>query len=1120
MSINVVNRHGERAALELQTISERLRMLASMMPRLSISTDTIAVKTVAALVDGIKTSEIDRISANICASMIIEDPEYDTLAARIVINDLHKNTTGDLVKYATDLLSYDYRGTVIKILHPRVASFITRNIRDLECAINYDNDYSNNFFGAVTLIKSYLLSYKYDNDVKITKERPQQMYMRVAIGINLNAIDDDGRATKETLMSVIDTYRLLSERYYTHATPTLFNAGTVNHTLSSCYLLSIDDSLDNIYSRLTDISKISKFSGGVGVHMSQVRASGSVIASTIGRSEGLVPLMRVFNESTRYVSQGGGKRRGSTAVYLEPWHADIEEALLSQKQQGAPERLCRDLFLALWIPDLFMTRLKRALKTKTSVMWSVMCPHECPKLTDTYGAEFEQLYLSYESQGRYRKQVDIKTLWDMIMATQIETGKPYIMYKDSVNRKCNQNNLGVIKSSNLCVAGDTLILTEDGYRPIRDLTESVARVWDTIEFTDAPVRLTGRNRKLLKVKTDDGCELQCTAYHRFPVLIGKGLDIRTYSEGVVQAGDLSPGDYLVSAEFPVVNGDDVYNIDMAYSHGFLRGVEDIKSISTIRAESIQNSARALFNEQLRLGIKDVKPPSTNGSIANRLEWLSGYFDANGYLVRTASQRSFLYANTVDEKLAMTIKFMTNTLGATAGVRAIRGSITPARVVSESDPITTVYQVRLNCTGTHKLFELGLKTKRLNYTGCAASDKSTTPPHVRVVSVEEMDGLHDTYCFRSPKTEKGIFNGIATLNCSEITIYSDTNSIGVCNLASICLPKFVIHGSGAPLFDYEKLNQVVRNVVMNMNKVMDNNKYPLEQAMNSDKLNRPIGIGVQGLSEVFMMMKLPYDSQQAMTINKLIFETMYYAALVASNERAQVCGPYPNFGSSMTSKGLLQFDLWDIVPSDMWDWVSLKQDITKSGLSNSLLIAQMPTAGTSIICGHTESIEVPQSNVFTRSTLSGRFQVINRHLVNDLKKLNLWNAAIRKKIIMNEGSVQSIEEIPRAVREIYKTIFEYKLTSMIKMDRDRGAYICQSSSSNRYLPQPDMSVLTNMHMYAWKMGLKTSSYYVRCKQLSTGTKHIPESSGTNNSLLETSLNRRNDDDDDDCMMCSA
>lgn len=1030
MSINVVNRHGESVPLQLETISDRLNHLANMHPRLSVSTDVVAVKTVASLVDGIKTSQIDTISATICASMIIEDYEYDDLAARITISDMHKNTSSDLMKYATDLISYDYRDAKINILHPKVVAFIKRYQHDLQRIVDYNKDYNNNFFGAMTLIKSYLLSYKLDNDIKVIKERPQQMLLRVAIGINLNTITDDGHAPKDTIESIVETYRLLADKYYTHATPTLFNAGTINHTLSSCYLLSIDDSLDSIYSRLTDISKISKFSGGVGVHMSQVRASGSVISSTIGRSEGLVPLMRVFNESTRYVSQGGGKRKGSTAVYLEPWHADIESAILSQKQQGLPERLCRDLFLALWVPDLFMTRLKEALKTNKTVMWSLMCPHECPGLADTYGAEFEQLYSSYENNGKFKKQVSIKTLWDLIMATQIETGKPYLMYKDHVNRKCNQNNLGVIKSSNLCVAGDTPILTERGYLPIKSLAGKTVSVWNGDQWSNAPVQQTGVNKRLYRVLMSDGSYVDCTAYHKFSIKDEHGDFVE------VRAIDLCNGDISEEPKlYPVV------------------------STQYYRTEQLEDS---------------VVPFEFR--IFDRLVWLAQRIDENaGYMQVTSDDMEWLRK----------IKLLANTLGTSPFiVETLRGC--HLRFCSQD------VNILLN--------ELNMPLDK------SQSDYHFAKrPTLTVVSVSELEGGHNTYCFNEPLNHKGVFNGVFAVNCSEITIYSDEDNIGVCNLASICLPRFVKEQNDQVYFDYDLLNQVMQKVTFNMNKVIDNNKYPLEQARRSDEFNRPIGIGVQGLSEVFMMMKTPYDGPLAVDINKKIFETMYYAGLVASNKLAQRDGPYKTFDTSMTAQGVLQYDLWGLASPTMWDWSALKRDIKSTGLRNSLLMAIMPTAGSSIIMNCSESVEVYQSNVFTRSTLSGRFQVVNRHLVRDLRTIGLWTKKIRNKIIENDGSVQSIQEIPQKIRDVYRTIYEYKLTSFIKMDADRSQYVCQSASSNRYLASPDMGLLTNMHLYSWKVGIKTSSYYLKVRPVNLGKK-----------LLADDL----DEEGEECLVCQA
>jgi ribonucleoside-diphosphate reductase alpha chain len=886
------------------------------------------------------------------------------------------------------------------------------------------------------------------------------MILRVAIGINMLDINADGSASKETVDTIINTYRLLSDRYYTHATPTLFNAGTINHTLSSCYLLSIDDSLNNIYSRLTDISKISKFSGGVGVHMSQVRASGSVIASTIGRSEGLVPLMRVFNESTRYVSQGGGKRKGSTAVYLEPWHADIESAILSQKQQGAPERLCRDLFLALWVPNLFMERVKQSIKTKKDVMWSLMCPNECPGLADTYGSEFESLYLTYEASGRYRKQIPIKKLWDLIMATQIETGKPYIMYKDHVNRKCNQNNCGTIKSSNLCVAGDTRILTDKGY----------------IEIASAAGQ-TGTDQKLLKVITDDGCELQCTEYHRFSIVVDSGSLIK-------EARDLEAGDMLMLSEYPIIEGDASDDIKYPYAHGSHCG-DQTKYFDT-------NGLQAPELIDLNAGKYTVP---INATIENKLQWLAGLLDVAGLFAETDDTVQSIQIDSIHNDFLLDVKLMCNTLG-----------LNPSKFVcvSKGPDCDETYRLLFHSDDTYKLYaELGLKTYRLTFGGVVGTRPCARD--VRIKSVEEVDGLHDTYCFRSEATEMGIFNGMPTLNCSEITIYSDTDNVGVCNLASICLPRFVKRRGDEIIFDYLKLKEVMQTVVVNMNKVIDVNKHVLDQARASDDKNRPIGIGVQGLAEVFMMMKTPFDSPLAIQTNKNIFETMYYGALVASNQLAMRHGPYETFSTSMSASGTLQFDLWGVTPSSgLWDWSALKSDIINNGLRNSLLMAQMPTAGTSIVMNTlSESIEIPQSNIFTRSTISGRFQVVNKYLMNDLKQLGLWTKRIRNKIIEADGSVQSIEEIPRDIRDVYRTVYEYKLTALIRMGADRSAYICQSSSNNRYLPSPDMSLLTNMHLYSWKMGEKTSSYYIRVKQQTTGAK-----------LLDAP------DAEEECLSCSA
>ncbi len=1045
--IFVINRRGERIPMNLMTISNRLKVLANMSPAINISTDYVAAQTAAKLINNINTSEIDNISATICASLISEDPEYDTLATRIAVSDLHKNTTEDIRRYADDLKEYQYRNRKISILHPKVVAFIHRYNREISAVMDHKRDYTYNYFGIVTMIKSYLLAYKFDGDVKATKERPQQMLMRVAIGINMNLIDDDGKCSSKTLESIIDTYKLLSDKYYTHATPTLFNAGTVNHTLSSCYLLAIDDNLDNIYKRLTDISKISKFSGGVGIHTSMVRAHNSVIGSTIGRSEGLVPMLRVFNESTKYVSQGGGKRKGSTAVYLEPWHADVESCLVSQRNQGTPELLCKDLFLAMWVPDLFMERLKKAIKMDQDVKWSLMCPNECPGLTEAYGEDFAYLYESYERKGMYRSQISILDLWKLILSLQIETGKPYLMYKDHVNRKCNQNNLGVIKSSNLCVSGDTPILTDIGYKSISSLAQKkTANVWNGEEFTSASFAMTSPAAELYRLTFSDGSYIDCTAQHRFSLADGS----------IKEAINLSiKDDILATCDLPLIETKG-NTFDLAHPY---------------------YAATAYKHHDA------LTPVPITASLKCRKEWFAGVVDIYGNLEITQEddEPGYQYLTLIvhHKTFADNIRLLSNTLGLSPSVRqTARGTLVE---YSAYDTMKLFVRLELNTFGL-KMIERDDAMIKCDY----------TPRQLVLVSKKKLFGLHPTYCFNEPKKHHGVFNGVYAMNCSEITIYSDTDNVGVCNLASICLPRFLYKTkTGEYKFDYQKLMEVTQTVTSNMNKVIDNNKYPIEEARYSDANNRPIGIGTQGLAEVFMIMGEPFDSPKSREMNRHIFETIYYGALTASNKLAKIDGKYPNFDTSMTAKGVLQFDLWNVTPSSqLWDWGELKDQIKSNGLRNSLLLCQMPTAGTSIILGHTESVEVPQSNVYTRSTLSGRFQVINKHLVRKLKQLHLWNDKVKQDIINNNGSVHNIEYIPKQIREVFKTVFEYQISSFVEMCADREAYICQSSSNNRFVVDPTISKLTKMHLYSWKLGLKTSSYYLRVKAINTGKKLMP------------------------------
>eukprot|EP01130_Rhizamoeba_saxonica_P001341 TRINITY_DN11206_c0_g1_i1.p1 TRINITY_DN11206_c0_g1~~TRINITY_DN11206_c0_g1_i1.p1 ORF type:complete len:817 (-),score=199.70 TRINITY_DN11206_c0_g1_i1:78-2387(-) len=701
----------------------------------------MAAKLIRGLYDGVKTSEIDDLAAETAAYMNLVHPAYGQLAARLVISNLHKNTSSSWLEVVKQMYNYVNPKTEMKspILADDVYQIIVDNIEELEAAMDYQKDYTYDFFAFKTLDRSYLT--KIDGAIV---ERPQMMLMRVSVGIHKNDI-----------ASAIKTYNYMSEKWFTHATPTLFNSGTTHPQMSSCFLLTMkDDSIDGIYETLKNSALISKTAGGIGISVHPIRAAKSYIRGTNGTSNGLVPMLRVFNDTARYVDQGGGKRKGAFAVYLEPWHADIEEFLDLKKNTGREEHRARDLFYGLWIPDLFMRRVE------ANEDWSLFCPNECHGLFDAYGEKFDRLYSKYEKAGKARKTYKARELWFKIVESQIETGTPYMMYKDACNKKSNQKNLGTIRSSNLC--------------------------------------------------------------------------------------------------------------------------------------------------------------------------------------------------------------------------------------------------------------------------------------------------------------------------TEIVEYTSPDEVAVCNLGSIALSKFVQDG----IFNFDKLYEISYHLTGNLNLVIDETYYPIKEAEYSNLRHRPIGLGVQGLADAFILMGLPFDSEDARQLNKDIFETIYFAALTRSNDEAKVHGHYETFPGSPASDGILQFDFWDVDPSDRWDWDDLRDKIMDYGLRNSLLLAPMPTASTSQILGNNECIEPYTSNIYTRKVLSGEFTVINKHLINSLLDMNLWNEEIRNQIIAHRGSVQRIPEIPDEMKEIYRTVWEIPQRSLIDMAADRGAYIDQSQSLNVFLPKPTVANVTSMHFYGWKKGLKTGMYYLR------------------------------------------
>ncbi len=747
----VIKRDGRKETVKFDKITARIDKLSYGLNRNFVDPVEVAKKVIDGLYDGVSTSELDNLAAETAASLTTTHPDYALLASRIAVSNLHKNTQKSFSETMRLLYTYTDPATGRKaaLLADDVWTIIEENAELLDSTIIYDRDFSFDYFGFKTLEKSYLLKL----NGKIA-ERPQHLFMRVAIGIHKTDID-----------SAIKTYQLMSERWFIHATPTLFNAGTPKPQMSSCFLVAMkDDSIEGIYETLSQTARISQSAGGIGLSIHNVRATGSYISGTNGTSNGIVPMLRVFNDTARYVDQGGGKRKGAFAIYLEPWHADIFEFLDLKKNHGKEEIRARDLFYALWMSDLFMKRVE------ANGEWSLFCPHEAPGLADCHGEAFEHLYEQYELEGRASKTVKAQDLWFAILDAQIETGTPYLLYKDAANAKSNQQNLGTIKSSNLC--------------------------------------------------------------------------------------------------------------------------------------------------------------------------------------------------------------------------------------------------------------------------------------------------------------------------TEIIEYTSPDEVAVCNLASLSLPRYVNNG----VFDHQKLYEVTYQVTLNLNRIIDHNYYPVEEARRSNLRHRPIGLGVQGLADVFILLKLPFESAEAAKLNTEIFETIYFAAMDASADLAEKEGTYETYKGSPISEGKFQFDLWGVKPdSGRWNWDALRERVIQSGVRNSLLLAPMPTASTSQILGNNECFEPYTSNIYTRRVLSGEFVVVNKHLLRDLVELGLWSNDLKDQIILANGSIQHIESIPAGIRELYKTVWEIKMRTVIDMAADRGAYICQSQSLNLFISDPTASKLTSMHFYAWKKGLKTGMYYLRTQAAAQAVK---------------------------------
>jgi len=1188
VEMRVTKRDGKLEDISFDKILRRIKKLGQEAGGIQINYSSLVMKVINQLYDKIETTKIDELASELCASLSTHHTDYGTLASRIVISNHQKNTDPVFSNVMKSL--YEFK-TIHNENKPLVSNtlweFVQKYSSEIDGMIDHNRDYLIDFFGFKTLERAYL--FRVNNTIV---ERIQHMWMRVAIGIHGDLNADNN----VSLQLIEETYNLMSQKYFTHATPTLFNAGTPHPQLSSCYLVAMEeDSLDGIYDTLKDCARISKYAGGVGLHIHNIRAKGTHIQGTNGTSNGIVPMLRVFNNTARYIDQGGGKRNGSFAIYLEPWHLDIEDFLEMKKNHGDEELKARDLFYALWVPDLFMERVKDNTK------WSLFCPHECPGLADVYGDNFNALYEKYEATTVCRKTVNARDLWFKILDAQMETGTPYILYKDAANKKSNQQNLGTIKSSNLCVAPETLILTDKGHIEIQTLLDKPVNIWNGEEWSSVTVKKTGEDQELLDVFTDDGSKLTCTPYHKFYIQ-------NSYSHTSIQkvdAQDLKPNDKLIKCEYPIIDGPD--NMQYAYTHGFFCGDGTYTNVTDEPArcckfkalknhffckrhlpyeteEYLFDKEHILEGEELVCHAKSYvkKPmaylygdkqkllgflekrsvtvnensnrmnvllpvdlnekfdtPSHFCSIKDKLDWFAGYCDADGSICKNGENEQ-LQVTSINKEFLENIKLLLQTCGINPKIKLSQNRtesyLPDGKGGYKYFDVKPLYRLLITSCDLYALHNLGFNPKRLVISGNKPARDAKK--FIKILKVENNNRMDDTYCFTEPKKNMGVFNGIITGQCTEILEYSDENETAVCNLASIGLPTFVNKETNQ--FDYDRLHEVTKVITANLNKVIDINFYPTEKTRVSNMRHRPIGVGVQGLADTFVLMDIPFHSDEAKEVNRYIFETIYHAALEKSNEIAiernklyfhtdpkermmmladnevhlprQFIGAYSSFASSPSAKGVLQFDLWNVMPSNRYNWGKLRHSIIQNGLRNSLLIAPMPTASTSQILGFNECFEPFTSNLYSRRTLAGEFVVVNKYLMNELIQLGLWNEQIKNNIIANKGSIQQLTVLSQHIRNKYKIVWEIPMKHVIDMSADRGAFICQSQSLNLWVEDPTYSTLTNMHFYSWKKGLKTGIYYLRRKAKHQAQQFTIEP--------EKNVSAQSEECDEICEMCSA
>lgn len=1093
--ISIIKRNGNHQLLSQDKILKRIRRECEKEPVLSCDINLVAEKVFNGIHNNITSDDLDNLLIRTIIDMIIYHLDYDSLASRIAISRNHKNT--DFNQYKEYIPSFiytqfgwamhslyhnrDQKGVHSPLIKKELYDFIIDHQEDIEKVIDYSTDYYTDFFGFKTLEKTYLMRSltSYFEERKIT-ERIQDMWMRVSLGIHCTRpntwnpsinhpslyeikyseiINDNDIAEqinqdaknfvpgKEDLAKVFETYKYMSMGYFTHATPTLIYSGTMNPCLSSCFLLAMnDDSIDGIYKTLRDVALISKNAGGIGFHLHNVRGNESYIRGTAGESNGIVPMLRVYDSTSLYVDQGGGKRKGAFAGYLELWHIDIYDFLELKLPHGIENKRARALFYGVWRCDYFMECVAE------NKDWYLMCPDECPGLADVHNQEFVTKYLDYVSKGKYRKVTSARKLYTKILQSRAECGVPYIGEKDAVNRKSNQKNLGTIKSSNLCVSGDTKILTSQGNISIKTLKGQKVHVWNGEEWSEVEIFQTGKNKSLLRIECDDGGYLQCTPEHKFYL---KGQDVP------VDAKELHIGDKLLTWSLPKISQiQEEDNSSVILQYPFTSGYQCGEN----------NVVKDCVDEWSK------KVPLETSNLS-RWRWFEGfYFGSRGHLI----ENNTMLLKHQNKSIMFDLRLMLQSMGVWS---CLQYDNNINMWILEIDVQTMIFENFIH----------------LNIDNQEHEPKQTKS--VKISGIYKGKDQEDTYCFREPIRHMGVFNGILTGQCTEIVEYSDPYETAVCNLSSICLPKFIkVDEDGNKHVDHDLLFEITKIITKNLNKVIDRTIYPIPETERSNYRHRPIGIGVQGLWDMMFMLDQPFDSEEAIQTDREVFETIYYASLTASMELAIEKGPYSSFRfgeGSPLSKGLFQFDMWELsdsknVFSGRWNWDELRKDIMEYGVRNSELIAPMPTASTSQILGNifhnnTECIEPLKSNLYKRKTTAGEFLMFNKHLMKDISEYNLDITKVRQHIESEDGSVQTLEGLPEHRKKLYKIVWELDQKSLIDHCAARSIFVTQACSMNLYLKIVDPALLTELDFYCWSKGIKTQ-YYTHSKSATKAKQH--------------------------------